>query len=110
MTQGCRSTLNCPGTTWRLSTSRGLINEYYGGITVLRNGELIHLPCFSELEMIHVPGVGHLEAFIVAGGASTAPWTFRGQLQTYELKVCRYPGAFAQLKAFSDLGLFRSRA
>ena len=84
----------------------GLINEYYGGMTVLRNGELIHIPCFSELEMIHVPGVGHLEAFIVAGGASTAPWTFRDQLQTYELKVCRYPGAFAQLKAFSDLGLF----
>lgn len=84
----------------------GLINEYYGGMTVLRNGDLVHLPCFSELEMIHVPGVGHLEAFVVAGGVSTAPWTFRGQLQTYELKVCRYPGTFAQLKAFSDLGLF----
>ena len=77
-------------------------------MTVLRNGELTHLPCFSELEIIHVPGVGHLEAFVVAGGGSTAPWTFRGQLQTYELKVCRYPGTFAQLKAFSDLGLVRS--
>ena len=84
----------------------GLINEYYGGMTVLRNGELAHVPCFTELEMIHVPGVGHLEAFVVAGGVSTAPWTFKGQLQTYELKVCRYPGTFAQLKAFSDLGLF----
>jgi lysine 6-dehydrogenase len=84
----------------------GLINEYHGGMTVLRNGELTHLPCFTELELIHVPGVGHLEAFVVAGGASTAPWTFQGQLQTYELKVCRYPGTFAQLKAFSDLGLF----
>jgi lysine 6-dehydrogenase len=84
----------------------GLINEYYGGMTVLRNGELTHLPCFSELETIHVPGVGHLEAFVVAGGVSTAPWTFRDQLQSYALKVCRYPGTFAQLKAFSDLGLF----
>jgi lysine 6-dehydrogenase len=84
----------------------GLINEYYGGMTVLRNGELAHVPCFTELETIHVPGVGHLEAFVVAGGVSTAPWTFQGQLQTYELKVCRYPGTFAQLKAFSDLGLF----
>ncbi len=55
----------------------GLINEYYGGMTVLRDGEIVHLPCFSELEMIHVPGVGHLEAFVVAGGVSTAPWTFR---------------------------------
>lgn len=84
----------------------GLINEYHGGMTVLRGGEIVHLPCFSELETIHVPGVGHLEAFVLAGGVSTAPWTFQGQLQSYELKVCRYPGTFAQLKAFSDLGLF----
>jgi lysine 6-dehydrogenase len=84
----------------------GLINEYFGGMTVLRGGEIVHLPCFSELETIHVPGVGHLEAFVLAGGVSTAPWTFQGQLESYELKVCRYPGTFAQLKAFSDLGLF----
>lgn len=84
----------------------GLINEYYGGMTVLRDGEIVHLPCFSELETIHVPGVGHLEAFVLAGGVSTAPWTFQNRLQSYELKVCRYPGTFAQLKAFSDLGLF----
>jgi lysine 6-dehydrogenase len=84
----------------------GLINEYYGGMTVLRGGQIVHLPCFSELETIHVPGVGHLEAFVLAGGVSTAPWTFQGQLQSYELKVCRYPGTHAQLKAFSDLGLF----
>ncbi len=84
----------------------GLINEYYGGMTVLRGGQIVHLPCFSELETIHVPGVGHLEAFVLAGGVSTAPWTFQGQLESYELKVCRYPGTFAQLKAFSDLGLF----
>ncbi len=63
----------------------GLINEYYGGMTVLRGGQIVHLPCFSELETIHVPGVGHLEAFVLAGGVSTAPWTFQGQLQSYEL-------------------------
>ena len=84
----------------------GLINEYYDGMTVLRGGELMHLPCFTELETIHVPSVGHLEAFVLAGGVSTAPWTFRDRLESYELKVCRYPGTFAQLKAFSDLGLF----
>ncbi len=37
---------------------------------------------------------------------STAPWSFQGKLRTYQLKVLRYPGTFAQLKAFSDLGLF----
>jgi len=84
----------------------GLTNEYYGGMTVLRDGQLFHAPCFTELEVLDVPPVGKLEAFLIAGGCSTAPWSFQGKLQTYQLKVLRYPGTFAQLKAFSDLGLF----
>ena len=84
----------------------GLTNEYSGGMTVLREGKLAHIPCFTEFEMVDVPPVGKLESFMIAGGASTAPWTFEGKLQTYQLKVLRYPGTFAQLKAFSDLGLF----
>jgi lysine 6-dehydrogenase len=84
----------------------GLTNEYYGGMTILREGKLFHAPCFTELEMLDIPPIGKLEAFLIAGGASTAPWTFKGKLQTYQLKVLRYPGTFAQLKAFSDLGLF----
>jgi len=75
-------------------------------MTILRNGELFHAPCFTEFEMIDVAPIGRLEAFLIAGGVSTAPWSFRGKLQTYQLKVLRYPGTFAQLKAFSDLGLF----
>lgn len=84
----------------------GLTNEYYGGITLLRGGQLVHVPCFTELEMVDVPPIGTLEAFIVAGGVSTAPWTFHGKLKTYQLKILRYPGTFAQLKAFHDLGLY----
>ena len=84
----------------------GLTNEYFGGITILRDGKLVHVQCFTELEMIDVPPLGKLEAFIVAGGVSTAPWTFQGKLKTYQLKILRYPGTFAQLKAFSDLGLY----
>ena len=84
----------------------GLTNEYYGGITLLRDGRLVHVPCFTELEMLDVPPIGTLEAFVVGGGVSTAPWTFQGKLKTYQLKILRYPGTFAQLKAFSDLGLY----
>lgn len=84
----------------------GLTNEYYGGMTILRDGKLFHAPCFTEFEMMDIPPIGKLEAFLIAGGASTAPWTFQGKLRTYDLKVLRYPGTFAQLKAFSDLGLF----
>jgi lysine 6-dehydrogenase len=85
----------------------GLTNEYFGGMTVLRNGKLTHVPCFTEFEIVDVPPLGKLEAFLIAGGVSTVPWTFEGKLQTYQLKVLRYPGNFAQLKAFSDLGLFK---
>jgi lysine 6-dehydrogenase len=84
----------------------GLTNEYFGGITVLRGGKLVHLPCFTELEHVDFLPVGELEAFFAAGGCSTAPWTFRTRLRTYQLKILRYPGTFHQLKAFSDLGLF----
>lgn len=87
----------------------GLTNEYFGGMTVLRGGRLTHIPCFTEFEKVEVPPLGELECFFIAGGASTAPWTFAGKLQTYELKVLRYPGNFAQLKAFSDLGLFDTK-
>jgi lysine 6-dehydrogenase len=98
-----------PQPPWNYVSSfnlEGLTNEYYGGMTVLRDGELVHLPCFTELETIDFPPVGRLEAFIVAGGVSTAPWTFQGKLRTYQLKIMRYPGTFCQLKAFHDLGLF----
>lgn len=86
----------------------GLTNEYWGGMTILRNGELVHVPCFdeNEFELVDFPPIGTLEAFMVAGGVSTAPWTFKDRLQTYQLKIVRYPGTFAQLKAFADLGLF----
>jgi lysine 6-dehydrogenase len=87
----------------------GLTNEYYGGMTILRGGQLIHTDCFTELEIIDFPPLGQLEAFLIAGGVSTAPWTFKDRLQTYQLKVLRYPGTFAQLKAFSDLGLFEPK-
>ena len=98
-----------PKDPWKYALTfsiEGLTNEYYGGMTILRDGELFHAPCFTEFEMIDIPPIGKLEAFLIAGGVSTAPWTFKGKLQTYQLKVLRYPGTFAQLKAFSDLGLF----
>jgi lysine 6-dehydrogenase len=79
-------------------------------MTILRDGKLQHVPCFTELENMMIAPIGRLEAFFIAGGASTAPWSFKGKLQSYQLKVLRYPGTFAQLKAFSDLGLFEQKA
>ena len=73
----------------------GLTNEYYGGMTILRDGELFHAPCFTELEIVDIPPIGKLEAFFIAGGVSTAPWTFKNKLQTYQWKVLRYLGTFS---------------
>ena len=84
----------------------GLTNEYYGAMTILRDGALVDAPAFSEPEIVDFPPLGRLEAFAASGGVSTAPWTFKGKLRNYDLKILRYPGSYAQLKAFADLGLF----
>jgi lysine 6-dehydrogenase len=65
----------------------------------------------SELEEIEFPPpVGRLEAFTTGGGVSTMPWTFEGKLRTIQNKTLRYPGNFAQLRAFYDLGLWQTDA
>ena len=38
------------------------------------------------------------------------PWTFEGKLRTVQNKTVRYPGHFAQLRAFYDLGLWSTDA
>ena len=85
----------------------GLTNEYAEPTLFLRNGNLAEIQPLEELEEIDFsPPVGRLEAFTTGGGTSTAPWTFEGKLKTYQNKTVRYPGHFAQLRAWWDLGLF----
>jgi lysine 6-dehydrogenase len=84
----------------------GVTNEYHGTMTVLQDGELREVAAFSGFELVDFPPLGRLEAFVAVGGVSTAPLTFKGRLKNYDLKILRYPGTYAQLRAFSDLGLF----
>jgi lysine 6-dehydrogenase len=89
----------------------GLTNEYAEPPIFLRNGRPTLVPTMSELEEIEFPPpVGRLEAFTTGGGVSTMPWTFEGKLRTIQNKTVRYPGNFAQLRAFYDLGLWRTDA
>ena len=86
----------------------GLTNEYFGTTVFIRDGQPIEKECFceDEYELVHFgPEVGTLEAFVTAGGTSTMPWTWAGQLRTLQNKTIRWPGHFAQWKAFSDAGL-----
>lgn len=84
----------------------GLTNEYDHQALVLRNGRITGVDTLTEMEVLEFEGVGKLEAFVTSGGSSTVPYTFEGKLQVYENKTCRYPGHYAQFKAFKDLGLF----
>jgi lysine 6-dehydrogenase len=86
----------------------GLTNEYFGETVFIRDGQLVEMGCFrpEEYELIDFGGdVGVLEAFTTAGGTSTMPWTWAGKLRTLQNKTIRWPGHFAQWKAFSDAGL-----
>ena len=85
----------------------GLTNEYDGQAIFLRDGQVTAVDTFTEYEQIEFGDLGVLEAFVAAGGTSTVPYSFEGKLQVYENKICRYPGHFAQFKAFKDLGLFQ---
>lgn len=84
----------------------GLTLEYFGKAHVLREGKVVEIDTFTELEEIEFPSpVGKCEAFVTSGGASTAPLTFEGKVETYEYKTVRYPGHYAGFKVIKDLGL-----
>ncbi len=86
----------------------GLTNEYFGTTIFIRNGEPVEMACFREEEYELVEfgePIGTLEAFTTAGGTSTMPWSWAGELRTLQNKTIRWPGHFAQWKAFSDAGL-----
>jgi lysine 6-dehydrogenase len=89
----------------------GLTNEYAEPPVFLRDGRPTLVPTMDEVEEIEFPApVGRLEAFTTGGGVSTMPWTFEGRLKRVQNKTVRYPGHFCQLRAFYDLGLWRSDA
>jgi lysine 6-dehydrogenase len=84
----------------------GLTNEYDGQAAFIRDGELVQVDTFTELETIDFPPLGQLEAFVISGSMSTTPYTHLGRLERYENKVLRYPGHFATFEAYRRLGLF----
>jgi lysine 6-dehydrogenase len=86
----------------------GLTNEYYGVANFIRNGQIEQVPTFKEedYETVEFPEpIGTMEAFIAGGGTSTMPWSFEGQLKTLWNKTLRWPGHFAEWKAYMQAGL-----
>lgn len=86
----------------------GLLNEYTGFAYFLRKGKVTRVPCFADYELLEIRPLGKLEAFVTSGGTSTMPWSYQGKLKTLENKTLRYPGHWAQMTAFKDLGWFKN--
>jgi lysine 6-dehydrogenase len=98
-----------PADPWRFQLTfhvNGLTNEYDGDATFIRDGKLVQVPTFTELETVDFAPLGTLEAFVISGSLSTTPRTHLGRLERYESKVLRYPGHFATFEAYKRLGLF----
>jgi lysine 6-dehydrogenase len=85
----------------------GLTNEYAEPAIFIRDGKVTQVEPMTELEEVDFPEpISKLEAFVAGGGTDTMPWTFEGRLRTLQNLTLRYPGHFAQLRAFYDLGLW----
>ena len=86
----------------------GLTNEYYGVAHFIRDGQRVEVPTFlpEDYETVDFGGeIGQMEAFVAGGGTSTMPWTFEGQLKTLWNKTLRWPGHFAEWRAYTIAGL-----
>jgi lysine 6-dehydrogenase len=85
----------------------GLTNEYAEPAIFLRDWKVTQVEPMSEVETVDFPPpIGTLEAFVAGGGTDTMPWTYEGKLRTLQNLTLRYPGHYAQLKAYYDLGLW----
>lgn len=83
----------------------GLINEYSGTSTVIRNGKLTQVDTLTEIETVVFPEPpGTLEAFHTSGGSSLLPVMFEGKVHQLDYKTLRYPGHCEKFKALLDLG------
>lgn len=84
----------------------GLLTEYMGKATVLREGEILQIDTLSELEILHIDLLGEMEAFVTSGGTSTAPYSWKDCLLNFEYKTMRYPGHCVLMKIFKDYGFW----
>jgi lysine 6-dehydrogenase len=86
-------------------SAEGLLNEYSGKSTVLRNGTVTQVDALSETEIIEFPPpFGTLEAFHTSGGVSVLPQMFAGKVRELDYKTIRYPGHCERFKTLLDLG------
>ncbi len=86
-------------------SAEGLVNEYSGKSTVIRDGKIAYVDALTEIEEIEFPApFGMLEAFHTSGGASLTPKMFAGKIRHLDYKTIRYPGHCEKFKTLLELG------
>lgn len=84
----------------------GVLDYYTTPGLVLHEGKPAEVEALTGMEELEFPEpLGRLEAFYTAGGISTLPYRYEGQLRTMEYKTLRYPGHAGIMRAIRDLGL-----
>ena len=84
----------------------GLVTEYMHNSDIIRDGKRTQVETLTEIEPLQIDGLGQMEAFHTSGGASTAPYTFEGRVQSYEYKTIRFPGHCERMRIFLDFGFW----
>ena len=83
----------------------GLLNEYSGKSSVIRDHKIIDVDTLTEVESIQFPApFGVLEAFHTSGGASLTPKMFEGKVRELDYKTIRYPGHCEKFRTLLELG------
>lgn len=80
-----------------------VIEEYTRPVHYLENGHLVVRPALSDVELMHFPGIGTLEAFNT-DGLRTMAKTIDAPNQ--KEKTLRYPGHAEKMLMLRDLGFF----
>lgn len=84
---------------------KGVLDYYTTPSYVIRDGRPVEVEALSEVETVEFPGLGTLEAFHTAGGASLLPWRYEGRVDRLEYKTLRYPGHAEIMRSIRELGL-----
>jgi len=86
----------------------GVLDYYSTPVLALEGGEVVEREALTGVETVDFAPLGTLEAFLTAGGVSSMPYRYRGEIETMTYKTLRYPGHAYLMKSMRDLGLFET--
>ena len=82
---------------------RDVLAEYMRPARLRRNGQDVTLPALSEVELVHFPGLGTLEAFNTGGLRTLMETSSTPDLVE---KTIRYPGHADRMRVLREAGFF----